>query len=484
MLPTIIFSSFFTYKEIHEKHEELIVDAERTASLYKNQLDRLIGETEAGIEMLAKVINTKTNNLDEIRTILEESNKEDPRFAGFYYANEKGELLAGSTQISEKINVLEYDFIQTALITKKSKISPLVNNYLGEGKLLSIVTPVNKSSSTDSGLLLVNLRTDYIQNIMRVLTPHKQISVLDRNNQIIFETTHSTISGNSYSETIMELAPWTIKVKIDELSKYEILKTILYYFFILFILTNAVYLLIKYQLLRKDAAFERMQNESQKLELVGQLAASTAHEIRNPLTGIKGLMKLLSEKYTDEHDRFYFSVIDEEINRINEIISEFLVLGKPTAEFLDVHDVNSIMNELHPLIQSEANLYNIQFIVNIDNTPKHIHCVKDHIKQVILNLVKNALEAMNNGGLLTITTQIKNGNCIISIKDTGSGIPEDVLGKIFDPFFTLKDTGTGLGLVVCRRIVNMYNGDITIKSTEKIGTEVLVTFPLYESTNS
>ncbi|KAA0546669.1 GHKL domain-containing protein [Bacillus sp. BGMRC 2118] len=485
ILPTVILSSYFIYKELNDNQEDLIVDAERTANLYKNQLDRLIGETEAGIEMLAKVINTKSNNLNEIETILVESNKEDPRFAGFYYANEKGDLLVGSTDNRANVNVLQYNFIQTALITKKSKISPFVNDYLGEGegKLISIVTPVSNSATTDSGLLLVNLRTDYIQNIMRVLTPNKQISVLDRNNQVIFETTQPDAIGTSYSETIMELAPWTIKVKIDKLSKVDILRTTLFYFFILFILSNAVYLLIKNQLLRKDAAFERMQNESQKLELVGQLAASTAHEIRNPLTGIKGLMKLLSEKYTEEDDQFYFSVIDEEINRINEIISEFLVLGKPTAEFLDVHDVNCIMNELHPLIQSEANLYNVQYNVTIDQTPNLIYCVKDHIKQVILNLVKNALESMSNGGLLTITAHNENNTCIISIKDTGTGIPEEVLGKIFEPFFTLKDTGTGLGLVVCQRIVSMYNGEITIKSSENIGTEVLIVFPLYESGN-
>lgn len=484
LLPTIVLSSFLIFKEIHEKHQDLITEADQTASLYKNQLDRLIGETEAGIEMLAKVINKKTGSLEEIETILEESNKEDPRFAGFYYANAKGDLLVGSTSITKNVNLLEYDFIQSAIITGKTKISPLVNDYLGERKLISIATPINSTDGGSTGLLLVNLRTDYIQNIMRVLTPEKEISVIDRNNQVIFKTTQSQSNGNFYSETIMEQAPWTIKVQVDELSKDWLLKTIIFYFFILFILTNAIYLLIKYQLLRKDAAFERMQNESQKLELVGQLAASTAHEIRNPLTGIKGLIKLLSEKYNDEEDQFYFSVIGEEINRINEIISEFLVLGKPTADFLDVHDVNAIMNELHPLIQSEANLYNIQFQVNMDQSPKFIHCVKDHIKQVILNLTKNALEAMKNGGLLTITTVIENDHCLISIKDTGTGIPQEILGKIFDPFFTLKDTGTGLGLVVCRRIVNMYNGDITISSTENIGTEVIVTFPLYEESLS
>jgi two-component system, sporulation sensor kinase D len=173
-------------------------------------------------------------------------------------------------------------------------------------------------------------------------------------------------------------------------------------------------------------------------------------------------------------------VIEEEIKRINEIISEFLVLGKPTAETHSAHDVNHIMNELLPLVQSEANLYNVQFKLNIESESINISCSKDHIKQVILNLTKNALESMKNGGYLTITLSKEDNHCKISIRDTGIGISPELLGKIFDPFFTLKDTGTGLGLVVCRRITNMYHGDIYINSTINVGTEVHVVFPLYD----
>jgi two-component system, sporulation sensor kinase D len=481
LLPTSAISTYFVISEINEKQEILANEAEQTAINYKNQLDRLIGETEAGIEMLAKVIKTKAVNHKEIQVILEESNKDDPRFAGYYFANSYGEIILGSSPIRKSTNILHYDYIQKAIITGETKISSRKNNYLGSGELISVVTPINNEDYELNGLLVVNMRIDYIQNIMRVLTPEQEIRVIDRNNNVLFETKQISSSDElSYLDMSLERAPWTIKVKIEKYSNNWLFKTLLFYIFISLALTNATFLLIKYLLLKRNAEFERMQNESQKLELVGQLAASTAHEIRNPLTGVKGLIKLLNEKYNDEQDQFYFRVIDQEINRINEIISEFLVLGKPTAETHSVHDINQIMKELEPLIQSEANLYNVNLILDVKTDSIFISCAKDHIKQVILNLSKNALESMRNGGYLTITISSLDKYCNISIKDTGEGIPKDLLEKIFDPFFTLKDTGTGLGLVVCKRIVNMYQGEITISSKINVGTEVHVMFPMHD----
>lgn len=221
-----------------------------------------------------------------------------------------------------------------------------------------------------------------------------------------------------------------------------------------------------------------MQNEVQKLELVGTLAASTAHEIRNPLTGIKGLVTLLSEKHKEEEDQFYFSIIQKEIQRINEIVSEFLILGKPTSVKQHTYDLKDIVKEVSLIIQSEANLHGIQFITVMEDKNIPIRCSKDHIKQVILNITKNAFDAMKQGDTLTIEVGARNDKAQVRITDTGIGMPEEVKKKIFDPFFTNKETGTGLGLVVCKRIMDMYDGDISITSTEGKGTVVHIFLPL------
>ena len=184
---------------------------------------------------------------------------------------------------------------------------------------------------------------------------------------------------------------------------------------------SILFLLAQYMLLKRQTKLERQQNELQKIELVGTFAASTAHEIRNPLTGIKGLVALLKEKYKDEQDQFYFSVIEQEIERINEIVSEFLILGKPTAIIEQTYDVRTILNEVALIIQSEANLHNIVFHLHLPDHPVHIRCSKDHMKQVVLNITKNAIEAMTSNDTLTIVvkTMKHTHNCILQILEKG-----------------------------------------------------------------
>ncbi len=233
-------------------------------------------------------------------------------------------------------------------------------------------------------------------------------------------------------------------------------------------------------LLKRQTKLERQQNELQKIELVGTFAASTAHEIRNPLTGIKGLVALLKEKYKDEQDQFYFSIIEQEIERINEIVSEFLILGKPTAIIEQTYDVRTILNEVALIIQSEANLHNIVFHLHLPDHHVHIRCSKDHMKQVVLNITKNAIEAMTSSDTLTIVVTDNETHTQLQIIDTGKGIPKHIQKHLFHPFFTNKDTGTGLGLVICKRIVEMYDGHIFIDSKENKGTTVHIEIPLHK----
>jgi two-component system, sporulation sensor kinase D len=233
-------------------------------------------------------------------------------------------------------------------------------------------------------------------------------------------------------------------------------------------------------MLKRQTRLERVQIEAQKLELIGTLAAGIAHEIRNPLTGIKGLVQLLSEKYNDPNDHFYFSVINKEIGRINQIVSEFLILGKPTVQKMTYTDIRDVIYDVNPLIYSEANLYNVQYEYTLPEDPMILRCTVDQMKQVILNLTKNALEAMQDGGILRLTVTKANGSCLITITDNGAGIPQENLEKLFTPFFTSKENGTGLGLVVCKRIIESFGGEISIESKLKIGTKVRITLPLQE----
>ncbi|MET1167919.1 sporulation kinase KinD, partial [Bacillus velezensis] len=207
--------------------------------------------------------------------------------------------------------------------------------------------------------------------------------------------------------------------------------------------------------------------------------ASTAHEIRNPLTGISGFIQLLQKKYKGEEDQLYFSIIEQEIKRINQIVSEFLVLGKPTAEKWELNSLQDIIGEIMPIIYSEGNLYNVEVELQyLTEQPLLVKCTKDHIKQVILNVAKNGLESMPEGGKLTISLGALDKKAIIKVVDNGEGISQEMLDHIFLPFVTSKEKGTGLGLVVCKRIVLMYGGSIHIESEVRRGTEVTITLPV------
>lgn len=173
------------------------------------------------------------------------------------------------------------------------------------------------------------------------------------------------------------------------------------------VLLNILFILVLYYLLKRQTQLERSENEAQKLELIGTLAASTAHEIRNPLTGISGFIQLLQKKYKGEEDQLYFSIIEQEIKRINQIVSEFLVLGKPTAEKWELNSLQDIIGEIMPIIYSEGNLYNVEVELQyLTEQPLLVKCTKDHIKQVILNVAKNGLESMPEGGKLTISWEL------------------------------------------------------------------------------
>jgi two-component system, sporulation sensor kinase D len=143
-----------------------------------------------------------------------------------------------------------------------------------------------------------------------------------------------------------------------------------------------------------------------------------------------------------------------------------------------VHDLKEIVKEVSLIIQSEANLHGISFLTLIENTSIPVLCSKDHIKQVILNISKNAFEAMQKNYTLTIEVSTHGNNARLRITDTESGMSEETKQKIFDPFFTSKAKGTGLGLVVCKQIIDMYNGKITITSSKGTGTTVDIFVPL------
>jgi len=208
-----------------------------------------------------------------------------------------------------------------------------------------------------------------------------------------------------------------------------------------------------------------------QLNLIGEMAAGIAHEIRNPMTTVYGFLQIAKNS---EVSKDIIELMLDELNRANSIITEFLNLAKNKVSYKKRHQINLIIEALFPLIQAEALRANKQVILDL-HTCSDIFIDEKEIRQLILNIALNGLDAMTSGGKLTITTFAKEQNVILKIQDQGTGISPEVMEKIGTPFFTTKDNGTGLGLAICYSIAKRHQAEIEIETGHN-GTTFAITF--------
>ena len=223
--------------------------------------------------------------------------------------------------------------------------------------------------------------------------------------------------------------------------------------------------------------------ESERLALIGQLAANVAHELNNPLQGIVTYSHLLLEKDSlDAASRQNIQKIVIQANRSRDIIRGLLDFSRQRKPDKTLSDINSLLNEGISLVENQALFHNIKINKNLDMGLPKIVIDPSQIVRVFINLIVNAAEAMDDSGELTITSRIDtNSNCIeVEVTDTGSGIPEENLERIFDPFFTTKETGhgVGLGLAISYGIIREHKGTISVESEVGKGTAFTVRLPI------
>ncbi|QNG61961.1 PAS domain S-box protein [Bacillus sp. PAMC26568] len=232
---------------------------------------------------------------------------------------------------------------------------------------------------------------------------------------------------------------------------------------------------------RKEKTEEMLQ-KSEKLALLGQMAAGIAHEIRNPLTSIKGFIQLLKSNHPKEE---YYTIMLSELDRINAIVSEFLVLAKPNAVVFAEQDVKVLIKDVVTLINTQSILKNVQIFSEFERDLPNVFCAEGQLKQVFLNIFKNAIEAMPMGGNIDIKVELK-GDYEISIQiiDQGIGISKERISTLGEPFYTTKEKGTGLGLMTCYRIIESHNGTLSFQSKENEGTTVEIILPAVSNKES
>ncbi|WP_158606544.1 PAS domain S-box protein [Paenibacillus ginsengarvi] len=234
----------------------------------------------------------------------------------------------------------------------------------------------------------------------------------------------------------------------------------------------AVYTIIRDMTERKKTM--ELLHHSEKLSAAGQLAAGIAHEIRNPLTAIRGFHQLMQ---TNGLKKEYFDIMAAEMDRIEMILTELLVLAKPQEVKIKQADIVSLLVQVTALLESQAIMTGCRLCIDSEQPSLFFRCDENQIKQVFINLIKNAIEAMPDGGDVTIRLKAEADKLIIRVSDEGQGIDEQLLRRVGQPFYTTKQDGTGLGLMITNKIIENHGGTMSIESAVGAGTTFTIVFP-------
>lgn len=219
---------------------------------------------------------------------------------------------------------------------------------------------------------------------------------------------------------------------------------------------------------------EQSMSRLDRMNIIGEMAANVAHEIRNPLTTVRGYLQMMTNKKEFISYRDRLELMIDELDRTNVIIREYLSLSKNKLVELQNKDLNSIISSLLPLIEADAIAKKVLITRELGNIPL-LYLDANEIRQLLLNLVRNGIEAMPKGGALHISTSLEKDKVVLAIRDQGCGIPSHILENLGTPFQTTKENGTGLGLPVCYRIAARHNATINVETSEH-GTTFYVHF--------
>src|SRR5690625_1991707 len=363
-----------------------------------------------------------------------------------FFNENDGKNHANSSLVFDQMQLGDLPGAMLKWIDHNSQAILMIFNYIGELQYVSqsIETILNIKPSQILGKhwkkVFVKTNKMYTKgNFFKTSNDVQQLKVTLNNSdgQIIwFESTISPICSNNEKFYMMSLVNISEKIKLEELIM-----------------------------------------QSEQLSVTGQLAAGIVHEIRNPLTSLKGFLQLLAAG-VDAKDA-YFKIMIDEINKIETITSELLFMAKPMTAHKQAESISCMIKEVVALLQSEARINSINIIME-ELSDHNILCNRTQIKQALINIIKNAIEAVEANSKIMISTTTSDGFILIDIIDEGPGISEDAIHKISEPFYTTKQEGTGLGLMITQKIIDEHDGIMQVFKNPTKGSTFRLQLPIYK----
>ncbi|MGJ9381843.1 ATP-binding protein [Salipaludibacillus sp. CF4.18] len=298
--------------------------------------------------------------------------------------------------------------------------------------------------------------------------------------ELFFERTKEELIGTSVwdvSSKYIDTEMYTIYHKAYEEQKpqvFEIISEFSKRWFEVKLFPNINGIFVTFSDITDRKEREKQKQRYEKLNLIGVMAAGVAHEVRNPMTSVKGFLQLMAENEELEKQKPIFDLMIDEVNRVNDILTEFLDIAKDKPEKLEECNLNELIKSVLPLLETRALKEGKLVDLHLSNIADLL-IDKNEIRQLLLNLINNSLDAMNAGKKVRIMTYEENNKMVLSIMDEGKGIPSDIIEDIATPFVTTKDKGTGLGIPICFSIAKRNNAKIDYTSSPE-GTTFNIRF--------
>lgn len=334
---------------------------------------------------------------------------------------------------------------------------------------------INNKTGIFTVCLLILLRVHDVHSFLVLLINYSIIVVL------LLAIKRYYLNGSLYTKLMIGLlfyVPISITRMVTFISNHQyvnIQNLAIFSFMSIIALTVIIYLI---ELDEMQREMRRKLQSADKMNAISQLAASVAHEIRNPMTTVKGFMQLMQkDQNLTESQMQYIKISLKELERTNQIIGDFLSLSKPTYILNEKIHLDPLIDEVTNFMKSYAHFSNVS--LDYQSAPNlYIDGNPNELKQVLINLIKNAIESMENGGHVEVTVLQEEDIAIISIKDNGIGIPEKQLKELGQPYYSTKSRGTGLGLMIAFDIIKRMEGTYQITSKENTGTTISLQFPV------
>lgn len=448
---------------------------ETTKEIVNLKINTFINESNSISESLTTILSNSRNE-KFINQFLKDNHTRYTWIDHIYILNDQKQIVydsKGTDYTSLKdFNKYKFHFPFTAnsslssekISLKNANTLLLINHLKVQNKDYTVASEINMSSFKNE-INLISKRY------------HIQVNGIDGTEiyQVGKKYKHSKSINYLYDQLPISL---TISGQYNFMTR--IILPSIFIFLVVFLLLSIVTLIFKNrsERLEHEKIIEQANNE--KLRLIGTLAANTAHEIKNPLTSINGFIELTRMKYDRDKQDYHFNIISEELDRINNIVTQFLFLGKPTNLTYSNVDINQSIKEVAQFLKYELEQHNINITLTLPGSPIFAFISEDQLKQILINLIQNAKDALLDVNQPEIEIQLQHthaNQATIIFKDNGAGMSKEIQQKIFEPFFTTKESGSGLGLYLSKKLIEDWEGEISVFTNMTKGTTFIITIP-------